>query len=170
MKRPSRIVLTCVATTSALTGAAFAINSVAAAATGSTVAATSSATPALSVAKDAELRRQALLLRLQIGSLENAVAAERLALRPSAAPSPYGGTEYAQAPVLTAAAPVALAPVPSWTPPQPAVAPVAPVAPPSAAPVAAPSVAAPTPPPVAHQHGCQRLGRRRHRTLRRRLR
>jgi hypothetical protein len=145
MKRPSRIVLTCVATTSAVTGAAFAINSVAAAATGSTVAATSPATPGLSVAKDAELQRQALLLQSQIGSLEHAVAAERLALRPSAAPSPSGGTGYAQSPVLTAAAPVALAPVPSWSPPQPV---AAPVTQPPAAPVAVPSVAAPTPPPV----------------------
>lgn len=145
MKRPSRIVLTCVATTSAVTGAAFAINSVAAAATGSTVAATSPATPGLSVAKDDELRRQALLLQSQIGSLEKAVAAARLVLRPSASPSPYSGAESAQAPVLTAAAPVAVAPVPSWSPPQPT---VAAVVPPSVAPVAVPSVTAPTPPPV----------------------
>lgn len=148
MKRPSRIVLTCVATTSAVTGVAFTINSVAAAATGSTVAAaTGPATPGFSVAKGAELQRQSLLLRSQIGTLEKAIAAESLKLRPSASPSPYAGTESAQAPVLIAAplAPVGTAPAPSWSPPQPVAATAAPA---TAGPVAAPSSTAPAPPPV----------------------
>lgn len=145
MKRPSRIVLTCMATTGALTGAGFTISSIATAAT-STVA--NPATPVSDSAKRAELQRQSLLLRSQIDRLENAIDGERLRARPSAAASPALTTEYAQAPAP--AAPLSAAPAPSWSPPQYVPATAAPVAaaPVAAAPVAVPTTAAPTPPPV----------------------
>ncbi len=144
MKRPSRIVLTCMATTGAVTGAAFSISSIAAAATGAAPASPAISTPT-PAADQAGLQRQAALLHSRIGRLDQQIAAERrraaLSERKAvAAPvtAPVTSPQAPVAPAVTYSAPqyVAAAPAPTWAP--------AP-APTSAAPVAAPVV---TPPPV----------------------
>jgi hypothetical protein len=153
MKRASRIVLTCIATTGACSGAAVTIGSIATASTTPTAAPAAVSNVDLS-SERAELRRQAGLLDAQIALLSKEIAAQRRgALAGIAGPGASLAADRVIA-ALREPEPAATNADPRYVPPAPALAPASaaePVAvqrptpaPPTAAPIAIPT----TPPPV----------------------